>query len=44
MSKMPDDQKEKELAKRLDQIEAVQADIYKLAQPVSHRFEVKAAK
>ena len=33
-----------ELAKRLDQINAMQADIYKLVQPVTHHFELKPAK
>lgn len=33
-----------ELAKRMDKINAMQADVYKLAQPVSHHFELKPAK
>jgi len=38
------ERKPKELAKRMDLINAAQADIYKLAQPAKHRFELKLAK
>ena len=38
------ERKPKELAKRSEQIQEKQAEIYKLAQPVKHRFEVKAVK
>jgi lysophospholipase L1-like esterase len=37
------ERKPKELAKRLEQIGDRQKEIYKLAQPVAHQFEVKAA-
>jgi lysophospholipase L1-like esterase len=37
------EKKPKELAKRLDQITQKQAEIYKLAQPVKHQFELKPA-
>jgi lysophospholipase L1-like esterase len=37
------ERKPAELKKRMDQIEARQAEIYKLAQPVPHRFELKPA-
>jgi lysophospholipase L1-like esterase len=33
-----------ELKRRMDLIEARQAEVYKLAQPTAHRFELKAAK
>jgi hypothetical protein len=38
------ERKPKELAKRMDQIAAAQAEIYKLALPVKHHFELKPAK
>lgn len=38
------ERKPKELAKRLEQIATAQAEIYRLVQPVSHHFEVKAVK
>ncbi len=38
------ERKPKELAKRTDQIQEKQAEIYKMVQPVKHRFEVKAVK
>jgi lysophospholipase L1-like esterase len=38
------ERKAAELAKRMTQINERQAEIYKLAQPVAHRFELKAAK
>jgi lysophospholipase L1-like esterase len=37
------ERKPKELAKRMEQIEARQAEIYKLVQPVPHHFELKQA-
>jgi lysophospholipase L1-like esterase len=36
------ERKPKELAKRMDQINQKQAEVYQLAQPVKHRFELKA--
>jgi lysophospholipase L1-like esterase len=33
-----------ELKKRMEKIDAAQADIYKLAKPVAHKFEIKPAK
>jgi lysophospholipase L1-like esterase len=36
------ERKAKELTKRMEQIEQRQADVYKLAQPVPHQFELKA--
>ena len=36
--------KQDELKKRMDEIDARQADIYKLTQPKTHKFELKAAK
>jgi hypothetical protein len=36
------ERKPKELARRMDQITQKQAEIYQLAQPVKHRFELKA--
>jgi len=51
MAQIPDwladvaaERKPKELAKRMEAADAKQAEIYKLAQPVSHKFELKAAK
>ena len=38
------ERKPKELAKRMEQIAEKQAEIYKLAQPTKHRFELKLAK
>ncbi|MEI8383085.1 MAG: SGNH/GDSL hydrolase family protein [Planctomycetota bacterium] len=38
------ERKPKELAKRTEQIQEKQAEIYKMVQPVKHRFEVKAVK
>lgn len=38
------ERKPKELAKRAEQIQEKQAEIYKMVQPVKHRFEVKAVK
>jgi hypothetical protein len=37
------ERKPKELAKRMEQITQKQAEVHKLAQPVKHRFELKAA-
>ncbi len=37
------ERKAAELKKRMDKIDAAQADIYKLAKPVAHKFEVKSA-
>ena len=36
------ERKPKELAKRMEQITEKQAEVYQLAQPVKHRFELKA--
>ncbi len=38
------ERKPKELHKRMEQIAAKQAEIYKLAQPGTHHFEVKPVK
>lgn len=38
------ERKPMELKKRMDKIDAAQADIYKLATPVARKFEVKPAK
>ena len=38
------ERKPKELAKRMDKITPKQAEIYKLVQPTTHRFELKSAK
>jgi hypothetical protein len=38
------ERKPMELTKRLEKINAAQADIYKMVQPTTHHFEVKAAK
>jgi lysophospholipase L1-like esterase len=38
------ERKPQELAKRMKQITAKQAEVYRLAQPVLHHFELKAAK
>lgn len=38
------ERKPKELAKRMDQIVQKQAEVYQLAQPVKHRFELKMVK
>lgn len=35
------ERKPAELKKRMDKIDAAQADVYKLAKPVAHKFEVK---
>jgi lysophospholipase L1-like esterase len=35
------ERKASELKKRMEKIEAMQADVYKLAQPMAHRFELK---
>jgi lysophospholipase L1-like esterase len=43
MSNMKEDEKKKELAKRMDEIAAKQAEIYKLVQPAAHQFELKPA-
>jgi lysophospholipase L1-like esterase len=39
-----EDKKAEELKKRKDAIDAQQAEVYKLAQPTAHHFELKAAK
>lgn len=38
------ERKPKELVKRMEEIVEKQTEVYKLAQPVKHQFEVKAAK
>jgi lysophospholipase L1-like esterase len=38
------ERKPKELAKRMEQIAAQQAEVYKLVQPVPHQFELRAEK
>ena len=38
------ERKPKELTQRMEQIARKQAEVYQLAQPVKHRFEVKSAK
>jgi hypothetical protein len=38
------ERKPKELARRMELIAEKQAEVHKLAQPVKHRFELKAAK
>jgi hypothetical protein len=37
------ERKPAELAKRMDKINTLQADVYKLAQPTAHQFELKQA-
>jgi lysophospholipase L1-like esterase len=37
------ERKPKELAKRMEKIDAMQADIYKMVQPKTHQFELKAS-
>lgn len=44
MANKPEADKADELKKRKDTIDAQQAEVYKLAQPTTHRFELKAAK
>ena len=39
-----EERKTAELKKRMDEIDARQAAIYKLDQPKTHKFELKAAK
>jgi hypothetical protein len=36
--------KDAELKQRLDEIEAAQVNVFKLAKPVAHKFEIKPAK
>ena len=43
-AKGEEDKHADELKKRMDDIDARQADVYKLAQPKTHRFELKPAK
>jgi lysophospholipase L1-like esterase len=44
MAKMDPEKKKQELAKRMKEINARQAEVYKLAQPVKHTFELKPVK
>jgi len=44
LADVANERKPKELARRLDQISEKQAEVYSLAQPTKHRFELKLAK
>ncbi len=39
-----DERKPAELRKRMEKIDAAQVEVYKLAKPVAHKFEVAPAK
>jgi hypothetical protein len=44
LADVANERKPKELARRLDQVSEKQAEVYSLAQPTKHRFELKPAK